>query len=72
MYKIFVFRKGRVKANYDNVRICVAIASQAGDWRQKRRIKINLWLKSESEKKLTCYLRCNEAKELVLQLLTMQ
>ena len=33
MYKIFVFRKGRVKANYDNVRICIAVASQAGDWR---------------------------------------
>ena len=77
MYKIFVFRKGRVKANYDNVRICVAVASQAGDWRQKRRIKINLQLKSESEKKslhviydamkqksqFYNYLRCNEAKE---------
>ena len=37
MYKIFVFRKGRVKANYDNVRICVAIASQAGDWKEENK-----------------------------------
>ena len=26
-----------MKANYDNVRICVAIASQAGDWKEENK-----------------------------------